>query len=442
VIPSLDNRVRFVISSSNRLPSIIPIEGFKLFFSVSLILLLGAACVPASSQTTATADLLTTMDSISTASAPTIYPPASLTAQPGSSPCSAPSAFDLSVPIYILSKNQRGVWVLDPTALVVQRVSLPEWQVTAFDVSPIDGRMAYGTEDGELILVLPGESPRTVVDTREMTELPLRIRSLAWSPGGERLAYAVDLREGHVGADPAAEELAGVWVWNLEDGSRLHLLKNRYIPQGGDVNRMRGFGDPVWSPDGTGMILTALYWEWIDALWLDPVAPDLEGTNLQDAFEDLWGDASWARDGGSILVSRKLFSGYGDLYRVARGTLDIERLIDGEAEELLITHAFELPAGIAFVAYYDPSQSQLYLGSQTETGFAYLPAGPEGFLCRDMGPIGLRWDRDGRFALVACNHQWRVIALDGSLDLDLAPYLGALASEDRLELFWGAAKRG
>jgi hypothetical protein len=425
------------MSSKERLPMKVPIKGCKLFLAVSLIFLLGAACTPAHSQATATADLLKTMGAIPTASVPAMPTPTIK-----STPCSAPSAFGLSVPIYILSKNQREVWVLDPNALVVQRVSLPEWQVTAFDVSPVDGRMAYGTVDGKLILALPGQSPRIVLDVRQTTQLPLRIRSLAWSPDGERLAYAVDLTEGHIGADPAAEELAGIWVWRLTDESRLHLISNRYIPQGGDVNQMRGFTDPVWSPDGIGMIFTASYWEWIDMLWLDPVAPDLEGINLQDPFEDLWGNASWTPDGGSILVSGKLFSAYGDLYRVTRGTLEKERLIDGETEGLYISHAYELPAGIAFVAYGDPSQSQLYLGSHTETGFAYVPAGPEGTLCGDIGPVALSWDRNGRYALVACNHQWRVIALNGSLDFDLGSYLGSLASEDRLDLFWGVAKRG
>ena len=60
-----------------------------------------------------------------------------------STPYPTPNGFELSVPVYILSHEQRRVWRLDPQAVALERVTPSDWQVTAFDISPMDGRMAF-----------------------------------------------------------------------------------------------------------------------------------------------------------------------------------------------------------------------------------------------------------------------------------------------------------
>jgi hypothetical protein len=353
-------------------------------------------------------------------------------------PYSIPNGFDLSVPVYILSLGQREVWRLDPQAGALERVSPREWQVTAFDVSPADGRMAFGTQNGKLNLVLPGMESSTILDLREESELPYYIRNLAWSPGGDRLAYAVYLDWDKVGSDPEAEKMSGIWVWDLENGTHIHLLRNEYFPEDGDVNQLAAFSRPQWSPDGTGMIITGYYWEWSNIHWLDPIEPDLERVKLKNPLEWYWGDASWTLDGGSILVSGLLYASVCDLYRVDRETLVSETLIDGEKEEMFIFLAQELPEGIAFVSYDEEFEPRLYFRKPSDTGIQSGLVGPDDPLCTSVAVESVVWDHTGRYALVSCYHDRRLLSLDGSLDIDLDLYLGRMANEEHLELYWGA----
>ncbi|HEY47183.1 MAG: hypothetical protein AMJ88_09310 [Anaerolineae bacterium SM23_ 63] len=354
-----------------------------------------------------------------------------------STPYPLPNTFELSVPVYILSQNQRGVWRLDPQAVELERVSPREWEITAFDVSATDGRMAFGTREGKVILALPGMEPHPILDLREESELPYYIRSLAWSPGGDQLAYAVYLDWDKVGSDPEAEKMSGIWVWDLEKATHIHLIRNEYFPEDGDVNQLAAFTHPVWSPDGTGMIVTGYFWEWINILWLDPIEPDLDRLKLKKPLEWFWGDASWTLDGRSILVSGLQYASICDLFRVDRETLVAETLIDGEEEQRFIFLAQELPEGIAFVSYDDDFDPRLYLGNPMGKGFQYEPIGPDDPLCTHVAVDSVIWDQTGRYALVSCHLDRRILSLDGRLDIDLDLYLGPMANEDHLALYWG-----
>jgi hypothetical protein len=352
-------------------------------------------------------------------------------------PYPPPNAFEHLVPVYVLSHNQRSVWCLNPQAVALERVSPREWEVTAFDISPTDGRRAYGTLDGKVIVEFLGMEPRTVLDLREESELPYYIRSLAWSPGGDQLAYAVYLDWDKVGFDREAEKLSGIWLWDREKASHVHLIRNEYFPEDGDVNQLVAFTHPVWSPDGTGMIVTGYYWEWINVRWLDPIEPDLDRLKLKNPLEWFWGDASWTLNGNSILVSGLQYASVCDLYRVDRETLVLETLIDGEEEERFIFLAQELPEGIAFVSYDENNELRLYYGKSSDTGFQYEPIGPDDPLCNSVAVDSVIWDQTGRYALISCNLDRRLLSLDGSLDIDLDLYLGSKANEKTLELYWG-----
>jgi hypothetical protein len=203
---------------------------------------------------------------------------------------------------------------------------------------------------------------------------------------------------------------------------------------------VRSISDPIWSPDGTALILTGHYWEWTDTLWLDPVAPDPSEANLHDVSDELWITGAWARDSQSILFSGTDYSIFSDLVQVERDSNYSKQLLAGETEGLFIYNAQELPEGIAFLAYHDPQETQLFFGNQTENGFVYAPAGPNRYLCAPGYVRDITWDPTGRLATLSCSQGVQIVSLDGTVDVDLTPFLGPLIGEDHLRIFWGPSR--
>ena len=395
-------------------------------------------------------------------------PGASVTPAPGS----PPGGLELPRSLYFLSinrgpfnmKGSRSVWRLAPGDTGVERATPPDLWITSFDVWPDDGRIAYATRDGQLYVAIPGREPRLLYDTNTQVDDAVEIDSVAWSPEGARLAYTVQ----YLSYDPGSPgEYDGLWLLTLDSDTPVKLLNNRHLEADySNINDARNVSDPVWSPDGAALILTGHYWEWIDVLWLDPVAPDLNETNLHRTYErtpdqcpqcadfldQFWTYGSWANDGvqsrasGSILLSGANYGDFSDLVRVRRDLSASERLIDGEVEGLYVYNAQELPAGIAFLARPsgNPQETRLYLGRQAEDGFRYAPVGPDHALCSPGYVRDVAWDPAGCLAVLSCDRGAQLISLDEtdvSGWVDLTPFLGPLAGEDHLQVFWGPSRK-
>jgi hypothetical protein len=369
-------------------------------------------------------------------------------------PTIPPLAIPLPRPLYFLSTDPAppgyppGVWRLDPGGVQVERVTSTDLHITSFDLWLQDGRMAYGTSDGQLIVALPNQGARLLYDVGLQADDAVEIDGVAWSPDGTRLAYSVRYRElPTVANGESVGDADGLWLLSLDGAVPAKLLENRHLRQAGgelDVSELRTISDPVWSPDGSALMLTSSNWEWSDILWLDPVAPDPEERNLHDP-QGSWTDGSWTDGGRSILLSGVDRACFGDLLRIGRSSGEAERLIEGAMEGLAVFKAQELPVGIVFLAFRDcdTQEPRLYLGRQRDGEFSYAPAGPSGNLCGSGYARDIVWDPTKRWAVVSCSHGSRLISLDPSLDrtidFDLTPVLGPLADEDFVEVFWGAS---
>jgi hypothetical protein len=189
-------------------------------------------------------------------------------------------------------------------------------------------------------------------------------------------------------------------------------------------------------------MLRDYYWEGYDALWLDPIAPDLDEANLHDSPEGDWGSGSWARDSGSILLSGQLNHIYGDLVLVERASLEHKQLIDGESEGLYVGDAQELPSGVVFLGM--GGSTRLYLGHWNGEEFGYSPTGPEQ-LCDSGAPGHVEWDSTGQWGVLVCEYgpkaldeqdEVHIVTLNGE-NINITPYLRSLANVTNLRVLWG-----
>jgi hypothetical protein len=367
--------------------------------------------------------------------------PSPMPPSPAATP-SPPGGIDLPGSLYFQATDlasdgyRRSIWRLDPGDTEVERVTAPELDVPGFDVWPGDGRVAYATEMGRLYWAMPEEEPHLLYDAGGQAEDAPMIESVAWSPEGDQLAFTLRHLSEQIKSD-------GLWLLRLGTGAPTKLLDNRYLdPSTANANDVRVITRPVWSPDGSALLLTAHYWEWTDILWLDPVVSDPSEANLHDPAGDVWLNGSWTGDGRSILLSGIGYSQYGDLALVQRDTGESELLLSGEAEGLFIHNAHELRAGIAFLASdaASPQDTRLYVGARREDGFTFSEAGPDRGLCSPGYVREIAWDPAGELAVISCDEGAELISLDGAVDVDLEPFLGPLGKNGyRLQAFWGPA---
>lgn len=337
------------------------------------------------------------------------------------------------------------MWVIQPGETVVQRLTPPEFKVTCFDVWAAGNRLVYGTDTGQVYMVRQTSSldPEPVILFDAFPEAPYLVRmdSLTWSMDGQRLAFSVDY------SSPGASQTAGypsspsgLWIFEMATRQATWIESNRYLsPTQSDINMLRRLTAGDWSPDGSGLLLHAVYWEVNDILLLE----SLEEENLLlDPPGEMWTSASWMPDGQGFLLSGRLNSTSSDLLQVSREGLESVQLIDGESSKLYVYDAADLPSGTAFLANCDactPAQTRLYMGHRTGDKFVWTPVNMHQN-CSSSAPRHIAWDQEGLLGAMDCGAgELRVIQfrIDDVAELDISSYLNPLGNSEILKLVWG-----
>jgi hypothetical protein len=179
--------------------------------------------------------------------------------------------------------------------------------VAAFDVSP-DGTLAYITPSGDMIIggipFLPPAAPDGTFP---------QVSALAWSPGGDWLAYTLQA-PGAEGVEGGQND--GLWIRNAQ-GTTVLLEANTY----GSPQRIYG-GRLDWRPDGSEVLVKTLL-ETGSAysrvnITTGAVSPVWNAFTLPP---DAYASARWNINGNAIIVS-----GAGTVLRVEPDTLAVQTI--------------------------------------------------------------------------------------------------------------------
>lgn len=167
-----------------------------------------------------------------------------------------PEADVLPFSLYFLSNMGDGgsyqVWRLEKDGVTQTQVTTEADSVTDFDVSPVDGRVAY-IFNNQIFLVNPDGSGRTLlVDGGAVDEedpdyqFTRRISAVRWSPDGARLAFGRN----------------GINYYDVATGTTGLILPNNLEPLEGIYPYPQALYSPhTWSPDGSRLLVEIDFYE-------------------------------------------------------------------------------------------------------------------------------------------------------------------------------------
>jgi WD40 repeat protein len=222
---------------------------------------------------------------------PTDTPSAPSAEAPTVAPIESPSL--LPAALYYLNKDSGGrlqIFRLAPDGVTTTQLTSEPVEVGVYDVSPLDGRLAY-VVNNQLVLVNADGSGRTVlVDGgllgSDISYITSVVGSPRFSPDGHTLAFAMN----------------GVNLYDLASGTSVNVLTN--VPRTGEGFTIidEGYAPNEYSPDGSRLLVNVFYYE-AGTLGIYDLASDTFNKVSRPEGGLLCCNSQWTSDSSAVYVA-------------------------------------------------------------------------------------------------------------------------------------------
>ena len=193
--------------------------------------------------------------------------------------------------LYFLNNDSSGfvqIYRLETDGTTNRQISFEPGNVESYDVSPVDGSVAYSSNNQLLLVNADGSGRRVLVDGGPLgsdeSYYTSRVGGVAWSPGGETIAFGY----------------GGLNFYALASGSVNKVLDNIIDTTPGFSILREGYGPVRFSPDGRILLINIGYYEGgVYALYY------LSGSTLVRTSDNPVSccEGSWAPDGSAYFLA-------------------------------------------------------------------------------------------------------------------------------------------
>lgn len=255
-----------------------------------------------------------------------------------------PAAGVLPAPLYFLNQTDKQIWRIEADGVRSARITDGTSPITGYDISPVDGSLAYVKDNTLFVADSHGGNPRGLVIGDPIdpnwgdSRIDKEIGSPHWSPDGQRISYG----------------LGGVNIISLTEASVQTVLRSDPVPDhpaGGALFYQSG----LWSPDGRRLLISyAIYPEGGSYLIYDLT----NGTDQKITFPGLpCCNPSWSPDSQWIYLSNDSVGMVpAGLWRIPISTGVAETLASAPSDAQrfpLISYARVLSDGRLYYFYQD-----------------------------------------------------------------------------------------
>lgn len=259
---------------------------------------------------------------------------------------------------YYLGSDSAGliqVFRIEPDGVTQRQLTSEPVTVNDYDVSRIDGSVAYVANNQLLLINADGSNRRLLVDGGPVdpnNPFISTISSPVFSPDGQTLAYGYQ----------------GLRLYSFAASDSELILENQIDDVGGGLFVPRELYSPErYSPDGTKLLITLGYYEGAASAVYYPATNTLVRLQGGEGALICCDDTEWSSDGSSVYAANPTMGMFSSgLWRVDAATGEVTTLLPGDAGGGNFNVADE--------AYLAPDGQLYFL-------FATVPA-PEGIIMR------------------------------------------------------------